>query len=288
MNMFFEQKQGDPNRLYGKMTAYAIVENAESMPPEFRGEGNDGGNIFAVQADCRQEHPTQDFLKSDLGASLKKGLDQVIQHLRDSGLWQDTLTPDNGEEGAAMVRGMAELIPIMARVLTFDSEEEIMREEGDIYFLGTFADWPGASMYGQAFSLLYQTRYREQERNTAKQSIDDLLSQIEKQASENEIFTNTSDLEKKMLGNYIPAILYSLPNPAEHQKAIARFRRFMHGYRFPEDVDRIIEAVQNVKSPDAKTTKKLELLIKKIVAMSKEDFSALAVIQRELNGIEKS
>lgn len=283
-NPFFKQKKGAGSRLDGRMTAYAIVEGTSGVPGELKGMIQDGSNVFAVQADCRQEHPSEDFFKSELGSSLKKGLDQVVQRLRESGLWFD-----QEKEDMDLVNGMAELIPIMARIVSFESEDEAINQEGDVYYLGAFSGFQGASMCAQAFSLMYQSRYREQARENAKKEIENLLVEIEQQVPENENFKdcNKNDLKKKLLGTYVPAILYSSHNELERKKAIDRLRNFMRDYRFPDDIENIISVSENMKENDEYSVKKLTLLLDKIIAFNNEDFNKLASIQDTLNNLEQ-
>lgn len=285
-NQFFTQKSGSRDRLEGRVTAYSLMTTSEGAPEEVKGFMQGGSNIFAVQADCRQEQTVDDFFRSELGSSLKKGLDQVIQKLRDSGIWNDQMDSTDmmmkDEEGFG--RGMAELIPVMARIVGFNNEEDALSQDGDVFFLGYFSDFQAASMCAQSFALLYQFRYREQEKLAAKNAVEELLAQIGQNIPEDEIVLDCGeDLEKKLYSSYIPAILYTVHDEPEHQKAVERFRGFMKGYKFPEDVEEIIEIAGRVKADEQKThVKKLELLIQKIVALVHEDFEGLADIQRDL------
>lgn len=287
MSQFFEQKSGDPDRFDGRMTAYAIVEGTETIPSELRQSLHKGSNIFAAQADCRQQQSMDDFLKTEMGSSLKKGLDQVMQRLREAGLWNESNDPTAPKEESELVQGMAELIPIMARIVNYEEEEEALQQEGDVYFLGKFSDFRAANMCVQAFSLLYQFRYREQERSQARRSVEDLLAQIEQQIPSNENFRDCKEsLEKKLFGSYVPAILYSKQNKEDHQRAVERFKKFMEGYRFPEDIAGIVNLSYSMNVDRPLDVKKLELLLHKIIALSHEDFDKLASIQRELNGLQ--
>jgi HEPN domain-containing protein len=270
------------------MTAYAMVEGTEGLPSDIKKMAQESGsNIFAVQADCRQDFQADDFLKSELGSSLKKGLDQVIQRLKEAGLLGDQNDPNAGKpEGMNIVRGMADLIPIMARMVSFETEDEVLQQEGDVYFLGRFFDFQSVSMCAQAFSLLYQFRYREQERTKAKNAIEELLSQIETKVEVNENFIQDKEnLEKKLFGTYIPAILYSRADAEDHKKSIDRFKKFMTGYRFPADVEDVVTLADKIDLNKQEDIRKFELTVNKIIALSKEDFMAVATITEELKKI---
>lgn len=291
-NPFFEQKSGNPDRLDGRLTAYALIEGGEK-------DGQPGGEpkpihresagLFAVQADCRQENTMEEFFRTELGSSLKKGLDQVLQRLKESGLWPEQGGTEPAREEPDLANGMAELIPIMARIVSFENEDEVLSQEGDVYFLGPFSNFQAASMCTQAFSLLYQFRFREQERLGARRSIEELLSQIENELPENENFRDyRDDLERKLLGSYIPAVLYSRQNPLDFERAVERFRRFMMGYRFPEDVEEVIRISSRPITANSKELRKFELLLKKMVALAKEDFGEVATIQEDIRRISDS
>lgn len=286
MGAFFTQKQGKDDRLDGRLTAYAIVTGSTDVPPELSGMIPEGSNVFAVQADCRHEPSMNDFFKSELGSNLKKGLDQVIDKLRESGLWNEKNESGNPGEDMDMMHGMAELIPIMARIVAFESEEDVLRQEGDIYYLGGFSSFQAASMCAQAFSLLYQFHYKEQEKSHAQKSIEDLLSTIENQVPDNETFKDCrNDLDRKLMGTYVPAILYSRHNKQEYQKAVGRFRRFMEGYRFPDDIDQILTVADRLDNNNQDDVKRLGLLLDKVSAMCNEDFGKLAKIQKDLEDL---
>ena len=144
-------------------------------------------------------------------------------------------------------------------------------------------------MCTQAFSLLYQFRFREQERVGARRSIEELLSQIENDLPENENFYDyRNDLERKLLGSYIPAVLYSRQNPPDFERAVERFRRFMAGYRFPEDVEEVIRISSLPITTNSRELRKFELLLKKMVALAKEDFGEVATIQEDIRRISGS
>ena len=289
MNPFFEQKSGNPERLDGRLTAYALIEAIEGAATEQRPGMREGSNLFSVQADCRHENTMEEFFKTELGSSLKQGLDQVLQRLRESGLWPEQNESGAGKDENNLVHGMAELIPIMARIVSFESEDEVLSQEGDIYFLGTFSNFQAASMATQAFSLLYQFRFREQERGSARRSIEELLSQIESELPEHENFRDyREDLERKLLGSYIPALLYNRQNQGAHDRAVDRFRQFMNGYRFPEDVDTVVRISSQPIGANSKELRIFELLLKKMVAMAKEDFGDVATIQDDIRRLSDS
>ncbi len=286
MGGLFTQKKGSENILDGRVTVYALVDSDASIPNGLKNPVGDNQNIFAVQADCRIGEKPDDPLNSEINLSIKKGLDQVIKKIKESGIFKELSGKEINDFGNDndIVHGMAELVPIMAKVVSFNSEEEALEQDGDVYFMGRFSNFQEASMCIQSFSMIYQSRYKEQIKEMAQHEIDIMILEAEHPVDEDETYlTYKGDLKEKLMGTYIPAILYSRKNKEENGKAVQKFRDFMKEYRFQNDVEEIIKVSGEIENNDDKSVKKLSLLLDKIVAFGKEDFNKLTEIQKSLS-----
>jgi hypothetical protein len=182
-----------------------------------------------------------------------------------------------------------EFIPTPAKVVPFDSEEEIMDQPGDVYFAGTFKKVGNAVLGINAVPIMYQAIFREQQMRHLQNEIDSLINQIEwNEPAPVTIATPGVNPEELILKEYIPSMLYQRVDSAGFSKAQKQFRAFMTGYRFRDDVEAILSLISTDKEPKAAEYKLLELYAKKIALVQMEDFSGVESVRREIEHLKES
>lgn len=285
MILDIEQKKGDQNQLDGRITVYAIIETdaADIINMKHPIASMVHNGLLVAQGNFREQSSLKDFLKSEMGISLDEnlgeGLAQLIEKM--NGL-ESALDPQKLKEHLENMG--EEFIPTPAKIVPFHSTEEILVQEGDIFFIGTFKNVGNAVLGVNALPILYQARYREQEAHKILNEIESLISQIERNESavSPSVMTPGIDIEQKLLKEFIPNMLYCIKEPNQFKKAEEQFRDFMRGYRFREDVDAIVTLIGSKELLSPQDYRLLELYAKKIAAVKKEDFSAAEVYSKEI------
>ncbi len=285
MLLNIEQKKGDQNQLDGRVTVYAIIETdaADILNMKHPIASMVHNGLLVAQGNFREQSSLKDFLKSEMGISLDEnlgeGLAQLIEKM--NGL-ESALDPQKLKEHLENMG--EEFIPTPAKIVPFHSAEEILVQEGDVFFIGTFKNVGNAVLGVNALPILYQARYREQEAHKIRNEIELLISQIERNEStvSPSVMTPGIDIEQKLLKEYIPNMLYCLKELNQFKKAEEQFRDFMRGYRFREDVDAIVTLIGSKEQLSSQDYRLLELYAKKIAAVKKEDFSAAEVYSKEI------
>jgi len=253
-------KKGNTHHLLGKLIAYVRLEGHDDANPISGGtdEGNEvspleglvRNGILAVQANYVDQRNIRDFFKKEFGISLEKGIQEVIEQGRETGGLEGALDPEAVKERLESMKN-ADFIPIPAKVAFFASEEELMEQDADIYYLGTFTVLSPAHLCVNAFPILYQAYYREQEHREVEQEISLLLQTVEGTTSKASVSesppTDTKEGWKKhLLKNLIPRMIYTrgdVEGQAEHEKSVGEFRAFMEEFGFPEDAEAIVTLI---------------------------------------------
>lgn len=305
-----EQKKGDGERLKGKLIAYvriaAELPNIEQGSGGFEsGEMSNSGpvnplssmvrsGILAVQANYVDQRNIRDFFRAEFGISLEKGIQEVIEQAKETGGLEGALDPEAVRERLESMKN-ADFIPIPAKVAFFNSEEEMLTNDVDVYFLGTFTVITHAHLCVNSFPIIYQAYFREQEHKAMEAEIASLLGVIEdprnlqspatKESGEPTLNNFKGDLQAFLLKDLIPKMIYNLTVPAEYLKAKERFRTFMGDFGHPEDLQEIITLIESTPKHDAVALKKLELLVAKVEALQKEDYEKLEDIRDRLAGL---
>lgn len=283
------QKKGDAEtgNLDGRITVYALVDidSAElmSMKHSFASMVHNG--FLVAQGNFRDQYNFRDFLKSEMGISLDDGLGEGLSQLieRMDGL-ESTLDPQKLKDRLENMDDIEDFIPTPAKIVPFHSEEEILAQEGDVFFVGTFRNVGSAVLAVQALPMLYQARYREHEAGRIKSEIESIISQIEGNvAAPSKQNVSTEDT---LLKDLIPNMLYSRKDPRAFKAAESEFREFMKGYRYREDVDAIVALTAGKGDMAEKANKLLELYAKKIVCVKNEDFSGAEGTNREIQQLQ--
>jgi hypothetical protein len=279
-----EQKKGDAGtgNLDGRITVYAVVdidpEELLSTKHSFASMVHNG--FLVAQGNFRDQYNFRDFLKSEMGISLEDGLGEGLSQLieRMDGL-ESTLDPQKLKERLENMDDIEDFIPTPAKIVPFHSEEEILGQEGDVFFVGTFRNVGNAVLAVQALPMLYQARYREHEVGRIKSEIESIISQIENSAAAPRQKNTTEDT---LLKEFFPNMLYNRKDPRAFKTAETEFREFMKQYRFHEDVDAIVSLMEVPRDLTEKENRLLELYAKKIVCVKNENFSAAEDTNREI------
>ena len=294
----FEAKKGDPHHLRGKLIAYVHVQGrAETASPgEVESasplEGLVRNGILAVQANYVDQRNIRDFFRKEFGISLEKGIEEVIEQARETGGLEGALDPEAVKDRLESMKN-ADFIPIPAKVAFFASEEEMLAQDADVYYLGSFTVLSHAHLCVNAFPILYQAYYREQEHREVEVEISTLLRTIENKpkAGASEAHSGVrveTDWKGHLLKNLIPRMIYTrgqTNGEVEHDKAVGEFRTFMEEFGFPDDAEAMLAIIENSTGFDSTALRKLELLVSKVEALQQEDYERIEVIKRELGGL---
>jgi len=275
MILNIEQKKGDQDQLDGRVTVYAIIETdaADILNMKHPIASMVHNGLLVAQGNFREQSSLKDFLKSEMGISLDEnlgeGLAQLIEKM--NGL-ESALDPQKLKEHLENMG--EEFIPTPAKIVPFHSEEEILAQEGDIFFIGNYKNVGNAVLGVNALPILYQARYREQEAHKILNEIELLISQIERNEStvSPSVMTPGIDIEQKLLKEFIPNMLYCIKEPSQFKEAEEQFRDFMRGYRFKEDVDAIVTLIGSKEQLGAQDYRLLELYAKKNRCSKKRGF----------------
>jgi hypothetical protein len=288
--MFFniQQKKGDQQNLDGRITVYARIdidpEELLSVKHSFASMVHNG--LLVAQGNFKDQYNFRDFLKSELGISMEEGLEEGLAELigRMEGL-ESTLDPQKLKDRLENMDDLEDFIPTPAKIVPFHSEEEILDQEGDVFFAGRFKNIGNAVLSVQALPMLYQARYREQEAGRIRGEIESIISQIERNAPAEggaaPLKTKEGSAEE-LLKKYIPNMIYSRRAPHDFEASVKEFREFMRGYRFPEDVEAIVGLISGSGELGEKDNTLLELFAKKIACVENEDFAGAEEISRQI------
>ena len=311
--MHIEQRKGDPRKLKGKLLAYVrIIAEEGGDGPESYAAGDVGGTepasplnamvrngILAVQANYVDQRNIRDFFRDEFGISLEKGIQEVIDQAKETGGLEGALDPEAVKERLESMKN-ADFIPIPAKIAFFNSEEEMLAGDADVYFLGHFTVISHAHLCVNSFPIIYQAYFREQEHRAMEMEIAALLGVIEEPKGKDgdaerdgngdpaegpKIQNFKGDVKAFLLKDLIPKMIYNLSDPSEYGKALGQFKSFMGDFGYPEDMQEIISLVESTPNHDAKALRKLELLVAKVVALQMEDYEKLDVIRKELKGL---
>lgn len=299
------QKKGDPDHLCGRMVAYARILPAEGMAkgPATPLDGMVHNGLLAVTGEFTRHSGFNDFLRHEFNASMQEGLGDLADKIKEmggelpEGMDQDALR-EKLDEFSNM-----EIIPVPAKVVMYDSEEQILAEDADIYFLGEFLGQSQAHLCITSFPIYYQARYREQVARQLQNEINSLLSEVEQgsltsmvpdEANDPAILRLTGNLDsyaghllELLTGQIIPNLVYNTGNPLEFSQSMDSFKRFMQPYRFPADVQAIEHVLESMRAGHSvpHDRRRLELLCQKISALHHEEFERLKAIEKELESL---
>lgn len=281
MSSFVEFLKGDPERLDGRLTAIARVKG--EIPADGQAQAMVRGGLLCVQGNYRDQRTMADFFRVELGLTMEKGIEEIIEQAQQAGGLESALDPDAVRERLKSM-GRSEFLPIPARIVGFESLHDAMESEGDVVLLGEFEDIQFANMAVNAFPMLYQSRYREQERREMRQNVEQLLARIEEpvEAEPPTLETFEGDIESHLLKDLLPGMFYAPGETPEAHAAELRFRAFMAPCLVPGDVEAMVALVPAIRRGDMAALHRLELLVRKAAALQREDFRSLEKIRLEL------
>jgi hypothetical protein len=283
MLLDIEQKKGSPQRLDGRLTVYAVLDidpsDLLSMKHPIASMVHNG--LLVAQGNFREQSNLRDFLKSEMGVSLEEGLEEFLEKL---GGLESALDPEKLKERIENIDEMEDFIPTPAKIVPFSSEQDVLSQEGDVYYAGTFRNVGNAILSVNAWPILYQARFREQEITKVRHEIERLISQIEKKQVPREPFlTSDTTIEQKLLKEFIPNMLYCRREKKVFDAAEEQFRVFMKEYRFKEDGDAIVSIIASPSELTSKHFKLLELYAKKISKVWEENYLEAEKIQKDIS-----
>lgn len=282
-----QQQKGAPEALDGRLTVYARIdmdpaELAQTKHPVASMAQN---GLIVAQGNFKEQNSLRDFLKSEMGLSLEEGLEQLVEKLDG---FESALDPEKLKEKIESMDEMQDFIPTPAKIVPFESEEEILEQEGDVFFTGRFKNIGNAVLSVNAFPILYQARYREQMMENVRGEIDNLIAQIERNELPRERCTSSDvDVEQKIVKDFIPNMLYCRKDPNAFEAAQKQFRTFMTGYPFGEDVDAIVNLVRGDRELTSRHYKLLELYARKVAEIINENFAEVEKTKRSIAELEK-
>lgn len=282
-----EQKKGDPQHLRGRLIAYVRYERSQDDP---RSPGEEvspleslvTNGFLAVSANYVDQRNIRDFFRKEFGISLEKGIEEVIDQARETGGLEGALDPEAVKERLDSMKN-ADFIPIPAKVAHFSSEADILDQDADVFYLGSFTVLPHAHLCVNSFPILYQAYYREQEHRAVERDIAALLRTIEAPRAEEASVPIPEDWKQHLLTVLIPRMIYTREEGGpEHEKSVTEFRNFMAHFGYPEDAETVLALIQKTEEFNAPVLRKIELMVSKVEALQSEDYERLEEIKREL------
>jgi len=283
-----EQKKGYPDRLDGRLTVYAVldIDPADLMSMKHPIASMVYNNFLVAQGNYKEQNNLRDFLKSEMNISFEEGLEDFLDKL---GGLESALDPQKLRDKIENFDELEEFIPTPAKIVPFHSESEILGQEGDVFFTGTFKNMGNAILSVNSFPILYQARFREQEIEKVRNEIDQLVSQIEKSGPpEVSFLTKGVNVEDKIMKDFIPNMLYCRKDPKVFSAAEKQFKIFMRGYKFTEDVDAVVSIIAHQSELTSKYFKLLELYAKKISEVYKENYTEVEKLRIEIEHLNAS
>ncbi len=298
-----EQKKGNPERLCGRMVAYAkILRSAmknDAMPGPFPSMIRNG--ILAVRGEFEKNSNIKSFMRHEMGTSVDKGINDLIEHIKETGgELPDGVDVESFRNRLEELSSM-EIIPVPAKIMFYENEEDILRENADIYYIGEFSGMSQAHLCITSLPIFYQAKYREQQNAEEQSYISELLSQIESDGlitskpengeflpGKGNLLTFVGDLQELLERQVVPYLLYQAGNGEEFKASLDRFKSFMAPYKEPGDVEGIGNAICKLRmnENDSRERFRLELLCRKVSAMYHEKFEQVPEIQQKLNALD--
>lgn len=298
-----EQKKGNPERLCGRMVAYAkILRSAmknDAMPGPFPSMIRNG--ILAVRGEFEKNSNIKSFMRHEMGTFVDKGINDLIEHIKETGgELPDGVDVESFRNRLEELSSM-EIIPVPAKIMFYENEEDILRENADIYYIGEFSGMSQAHLCITSLPIFYQAKYREQQNAEEQSYISELLSQIESDGlitskpengeflpGKGNLLTFVGDLQELLERQVVPYLLYQAGNGEEFKASLDRFKSFMAPYKEPGDVEGIGNAICKLRmnENDSRERSRLELLCRKVSAMYHEKFEQVPEIQQKLNALD--
>ena len=185
-----EQKKGNDEQLCGRMIAYArILPSPDAEPNETPFDDMIKNGLLTLEGDFRQFAHTPS--KREVNRAVDAKFNNFLETMEENGVeLPDNINVDAMRERLHELANM-EVIPIPARIGNFSNEEDILKEDADIYYIGEFIGANQAHYCLTTLPIYYQAKYREQ----AKRSEMDMLNEVLSQFEEGD-FVGTEEIQK--------------------------------------------------------------------------------------------
>ena len=301
-----EQKRGVVEKPIGLMTVYARVSSDAAALNENNPLAAIVQNgLLVAQGNYRDQRSLRDFLQQELGTSLddEEGIKAFVENL---GGIEGALDPEKFQEKLAQIEDMEEFIPTPAKMSSFESEEAILNEEGDIFFAGTFENSANANLAINAIAILYQARFRETQIDSLRGEIDGMILQLEPSEETPSSPTSEQPIEIKLaprktttenlsaqeilhesLTRYIPPLIATQATLDSFSQESSALQQFLSLYSHSEDIDQIIERAKRAPQ-SAVDSQVIELLLKKISFILCEEFDKVPEVVQQLTQLSMS
>jgi len=132
-----EQKKGNDEQLCGRMIAYArILPSPDAEPNETPFDDMIKNGLLTLEGDFRQfEHKPS---RREVNRAVDAKFNNFLKTMEENGVeLPENLDVDAMRERLHELSNM-EVIPIPARIGNFNNEEDILKEDADIYYIGEF------------------------------------------------------------------------------------------------------------------------------------------------------
>jgi hypothetical protein len=298
-----EQKKGDDEKLCGRMIAYARIlptpEKDESDTPFDEMIKN---GLLTLEGDFRKFNPTVPS-RQKRNQVMDERLNELLETMEENGVeLPENLDVETVRDRLHELSNM-EVIPIPARIGNFSREEDILKEDADIYYVGEFIGANQAHFCLTTLPIYYQARYREQTKKHEMEILNDMLSQFENgQFLDNddimkdtvELFpegasltTFVGDLMNLLNAKVIPFLL-ACETDEEYDEQVKLLYNFMKSYPEQLDVKRIDASLRMLREDgnNRLARKVLELSCKKINALYNEDAKAAERFENEITSLK--
>jgi hypothetical protein len=287
MLLGIQQKKGDNAKLDGRLTVYAMLDidpsDLISMKHPIASMVHNG--LLVAQGNYREQNNLRDFLKSEMGLSIEDGLEDFLDKL---GGLESALDPDKLRERIENIDELEDFIPTPAKIVPFPSEADVLSQEGDVFFSGTFKNVGNAILSVNSLPILYQARFREQEIQKVRNEIELLISQIEKNVTpRSKPQISETRPEERIMKEFIPNMLYCRKEKKVFAAAEKQFRDYLHEYSGQEDIDAIVLIIAGEQELTSKHFKLLELYAKKIASVQQENFIEAENLQKDIAALKR-
>ena len=300
------QKKGNDSKLCGRVIAYVKIPRS---PEQGNGESpfdalisRDG--ILAIQGDY-SKNSDFDAFRNNLQQSLPRGLQEILKHILDEDDIKDSFDLSKSKKISVSVfpkggGGLGDFFPVPAQLVPYESEDILLRENADIYFLGEFNSLGNAHLFLMGFPIVYQSRYRDQADRERETEVDALLAEIDggKAARDEQFILSLNGDLNSYKGNLLellstqilPKLMYAIEESDldNFNASIDVFCRFMRSYPHQQDIEKMIFILRSIyekKHSSPEDAKNLALLCQKMSALHHEEFERLPEIQKELEGL---
>ncbi len=282
MLLGIQQKKGNENTLDGRLSVYAIldIDPSDLLTLKHPIASMIHNGLLVAQGNYREQNNLRDFLKSEMGLSLEDGLEDFLDKL---GGLESALDPDKLRERIENIDELEDFIPTPAKIVPFQSEGDVLAQDGDVFFAGSFKNIGNAILSVNSLPIMYQARFREQEIHKVRNEIERLIGQIERNApSREKVVSPDIHVEELIMKEYIPNMLYCRKEKKVFGAAERQFRNYLNDYRNKEDIDSIVSIIADENELTSRHFKLLELYAKKIARIREENFIEADKLQKDI------